>query len=365
MSIYVKDPVREASAQIWIQFPRDVVPSFMHSCRHTRKFVFSRLLDQLWLFCLAGYLVPSLPVGMLLWHEILGHTGNHPQINSPTSPLPPARHHMSCCEIWRRLIRCVFFADFFHASEVEECQNSNWPNIILRPECQCMHRWGASACYFQRPTLFWVISSLVWLDLKFDDVTVWIATWPLWQKHNGIHKWTLQLKEGLLALATWLACLFFRVLSNFREKSWRFTELHSQKWINSQKNTWINHMKSCISGGLHCYFHTHPKDLSIWQVFYYPACHRTALQRPGVVLCDWITSHQNEVYRFRSMFPVDLTVIWSVFFQRWGNVRAFIQLDVSQYLLSDLFAERNVARASSLCWASVFLKVGGEYLDIH
>lgn len=54
---------------------------------------------------------------------------------------------------------------FFHASEIEECQNSIWPNIILRPEC-CprTHRWGASACYFQRPTLFWAIRFLVWLD---------------------------------------------------------------------------------------------------------------------------------------------------------------------------------------------------------
>lgn len=37
-----------------------------------------------------------------------------------------------------------------------------------------------------------------------------------------------------------------------------------------------------------------------------------------------------------------------------------MQLEASQDLLSDLFAERNVARASSLCWASVFLKVGGN-----
>lgn len=37
-----------------------------------------------------------------------------------------------------------------------------------------------------------------------------------------------------------------------------------------------------------------------------------------------------------------------------------MQLEVSQDLLSDLFAERNVARASSLCWASVSLKVGGN-----
>lgn len=169
MSIYLKDSVRETLAQTWIQFPRDVVPSFMHSCRHTRKFVFSRMLDQLWLFCLAGYLVPSLPVGMLLWHEILGHTGNHPQINSPTSPLPPARHHMSCCEIWRRLIPQCLLRWFFFMLQKLQCQNSIWPIVIVRPECPRTHRWKASECYFQRPALFWVISSLVWLQIWWRD----------------------------------------------------------------------------------------------------------------------------------------------------------------------------------------------------
>lgn len=37
-----------------------------------------------------------------------------------------------------------------------------------------------------------------------------------------------------------------------------------------------------------------------------------------------------------------------------------MQLEASRDLLSDLLTERNVARASSLCWASVFLKVGGN-----
>lgn len=59
MSIYLNDPVSATSAQTWIQFPRLVVVSFMLFCRHTRMFAFSRLFNQTWLFCLAGYLISA------------------------------------------------------------------------------------------------------------------------------------------------------------------------------------------------------------------------------------------------------------------------------------------------------------------
>lgn len=179
MSIYLEDSVRETSAQTWIQFLRDVVPSFMHSCRRTRKFVFSRMLDQLWLFCLAGYLVPSLPVGMLLWHEISGHTGNHPQINSPTGPLPPARHHMSCCEIWRWLIPQHLFRWFFFSC----FRNWRVPKFHVTKH-HFKARMPSHAQMVGKRMLFSEAYAVLsdhfsgLVRFKFDDVTVWIATWP-------------------------------------------------------------------------------------------------------------------------------------------------------------------------------------------
>lgn len=132
-------------------------PPFHALQTHTRMFVFSRLLGQLWLFCLAGYLVPSLPIGMLLWLEGLGHTGNHPRISHQSSPTRAPPHAW----LWDMERMCLRFS----------C--SEWSQV----------------------------SGLA--GFKFYDVSVGMAVRRLWQMRNEIHKLMLKLKDGLLAFATW------------------------------------------------------------------------------------------------------------------------------------------------------------------
>lgn len=164
MSIYLKDSVREISAQTWIQFPR-WCPLFLALLQtHTEVCFLTNVGPTMvillsWLF---GAFSPRQEV-IMTWNIGTHRKPSSDQLSHQSSPACTPPHEL-LWDIETTYTTASSSLIFFHASEIAECQDSIWPNIILKPECPRTHSWRASACYFQRPMLFWAISSLVWLD---------------------------------------------------------------------------------------------------------------------------------------------------------------------------------------------------------
>lgn len=86
------------SAPAWTQFSTRCCSRLIHAFLQTHTDVCFLTIVQpkmvIWLSWLFSKCLLS-PIGMLLWPEALGHTGNCAQVSSPTSLCCPQRHHVT------------------------------------------------------------------------------------------------------------------------------------------------------------------------------------------------------------------------------------------------------------------------------